>query len=250
LNFPGVQVWTKDHDLLLCREVLSVNPYSAKKNSNERGRLWDRISANLNSTSDVYFSVTKRSVRDHIAVLIKKYKKKMKDEEKASGINPEPTELEQALAEIIEMEEAAETEHQDGDGRRKEKDEADKHKAESMRKLAMEKLGETQKRAVEEGEQDCQKKKRRSGNDTIEYLREKSESDKVLKEEELSLKRKQQELEEKKLTSFLDQQKSMMQLMQEQQQQQQVQTNNIQMMMMQQSQAFMAVLDKLTNKMG
>ncbi|CAH3136099.1 unnamed protein product, partial [Porites lobata] len=129
----------------------------------------------------------------------------MKDEEKASGINPEPTELEQALAEIIEMEEAAETEHQD--------DEADKHKAESMRKLAMEKLGETQKRAVEEGEQDCQKKKRRSGNDTIEYLREKSESDKVLKEEELSLKRKQQELEEKKLTSFLDQQKSMMQLM-------------------------------------
>ncbi|CAH3179702.1 unnamed protein product [Porites lobata] len=87
----------------------------------------------------------------------------MKDEEKASGINPEPTELEQALAEIIEMEEAAETEHQDGDGRRKEKDEADKHKAESMRKLAMEKLGETQKRAVEEGEQDCQKKKRRSG---------------------------------------------------------------------------------------
>ena len=63
----------------------------------------------------------------------------MKDEEKASGINPEPTELDQALADIIEMEEAAETEHQDDDGRRKEKDEADKHKAESMRKMAMEK---------------------------------------------------------------------------------------------------------------
>ena len=235
----------------LCREVLSVNPYSAKKNSNERGRLWERISANLNSTSDVYFSVTKRSVRDHIAVLIKKYKKKMKDEEKASGINPEPTELDQALADIIEMEEAAESEQQDDDGRRKEKDEADKHKAESMRKMAMEKLGETQKRAVEEGEQDClNKKKRRSGNDTIEYLREKSESDKLLKEEELSLRHKQQELEDKKLTSFLDQQKSMMQLMQEQQQQQQVQTNNIQVMMMQQSQAFMALLDKLANKMG
>ena len=118
-----------------------------------------------------------------------------------------------------------------------------------MRKMAMEKLGETQKRAVEEGEQDClNKKKRRSGNDTIEYLREKSESDKLLKEEELSLRCKQQELEDKKLTSFLDQQKSMMQLMQEQQQQ--VQTNNIQVMMMQQSQAFMTLLDKLANKMG
>jgi len=30
-DFPGVQVWTKDHDILLCREVLSVNPLSAKK---------------------------------------------------------------------------------------------------------------------------------------------------------------------------------------------------------------------------
>ena len=34
------------------------------------------------------------------------------------------------------------------------KDEFDKHKAESMRKMAMEKLQETQKRAVEEGDQD------------------------------------------------------------------------------------------------
>ena len=45
----------------------------------------------------------------------------MKDEEKASGINPEPTELDQALADIIEMEEAAESEQQDDDGRRKKK---------------------------------------------------------------------------------------------------------------------------------
>jgi len=30
-DFPGVQVWTRKHDILLCREVLSVNPFSVKK---------------------------------------------------------------------------------------------------------------------------------------------------------------------------------------------------------------------------
>ena len=29
-GFPGVQMWTKEHVILLCREVLSVNPFSAK----------------------------------------------------------------------------------------------------------------------------------------------------------------------------------------------------------------------------
>ena len=49
----------------------------------------------------------------------------------------------------------------------KEKEDTDKQKAESIRKKAMEKLGETQKRAVEEGEQEnYMKKKRRSGNET------------------------------------------------------------------------------------
>ena len=140
-----MQVWTKEHDLLLCREVLSINPYSAKRNCNERSRLLERISANFNSTSGVHFSITKRSVRDHTSVLIKKYKKKIKDEEKASGINPQPTELDQALEEILETEEVAENEQDVDGGKRKEKEEADKHKAENMRRIAMEKLGETAK---------------------------------------------------------------------------------------------------------
>ena len=46
--------------------------------------------------------------------------------------------------------------------------------------MAMEKLGETKKRAVEEGEQENHmKKKRRSGNETISFLREKAESKKA-----------------------------------------------------------------------
>ena len=52
----------------------------------------------------------------------------------------------------------------------------------------MEKLVETQKRAVEEGEQENHiKKKRRSGNETISFLHEKAESEKALREEELAI---------------------------------------------------------------
>ena len=102
-------MWTKEHDNLLCREVLSVNPFSAKKNSNERGKLWEEISTNLNTTSGVRFFVTKRSVRDHLNILIKRYRKKMNAEERSTGVSPEPTELDQALADIIEMEEVAST---------------------------------------------------------------------------------------------------------------------------------------------
>ena len=69
-----------------------------------------------------------------ILQLTKKYKKKIKDEEKASGINPQPTELDQVLEEILEMEEVAENEQDVDGGKRKEKEEADKHKAENMRR--------------------------------------------------------------------------------------------------------------------
>ncbi|XP_068749522.1 MAP7 domain-containing protein 2-like [Montipora capricornis] len=159
----------------------------------------------------------------------------MNAEERSTGVSPEPTELDQALADIIEMEEVASTSQEIDEAVIKEKEDTDKQKAESIRKKAMEKLGETQKRAVEEGEQENHmKKKRRSGNETISFLREKAESEKALREEELAIRRKQQELEEKKLASYLDQQKSMMELMHHQQQQQ--------------SQILMAVVDKLMNQ--
>ncbi|XP_015775733.1 PREDICTED: uncharacterized protein LOC107353857 [Acropora digitifera] len=75
------------------------------------------------------FLVTKRSVRDHLKILIKRYRKKMNAEERSTVLSPEPIELDQALADIIEMDE-----------------DTDKQKAESIRKMAMEKLGETKKR--------------------------------------------------------------------------------------------------------
>jgi len=97
--------WTKERDILLCREILVVNPYTTPKSSTERGNLWGTISGNLNSIDEPRFVVDRRSVRDHLAILIKHFNRRIKDEEKQSDISPEIFEVDQAIMEIIDMEE-------------------------------------------------------------------------------------------------------------------------------------------------
>ena len=41
-------IWTKDHDVLLCREILAEEPYQYKHGSRERGKSWDKIADALN----------------------------------------------------------------------------------------------------------------------------------------------------------------------------------------------------------
>ena len=258
-NRSVVQIWTKQHDILLCREVLAVNPFSARKNSNDRGRLWEVIKRNLNATPEPSFVVTKRGVRDHIGLLKKNFIKKMVKEEKQSGISPEPTELDRAVEQIIEMEESADVEQQVNDAVKKQKEASDREKAENIRKKAMEKLGDTTKRSCEGGSEKTPKKKRKSGNETVEYLREKSENEFLLRQDEMALKKEKNDIEAKKHESFLaqqaavqTQQKEMLEKMHEQQLQFQQQSQGVQMAMLQQqqqqTQAFMVFLEKLIPK--
>ena len=106
----------------------------------------EEVSTNLNSTSNMRFLVTKRSIRDHLKILIKRYRKKMNAEERSTVLSPEPIELDQALADIIEMDEVASTSQEIDEAVIKEKEDTVKQKAESITKMAMEKLGETKKR--------------------------------------------------------------------------------------------------------
>ena len=74
-----------------------------------------KISTCLNSTSAIRFTVNKRSVRDRLTLLINKYREKMNKEEKGSAITrDDETEVEIAVAEIIEKERAADLERKYG----------------------------------------------------------------------------------------------------------------------------------------
>ena len=53
---------TEDHDLCLSQEILSQEPFKAKKGSVTRGNIWDQIANNLNSLEIPRFRVSKPSV--------------------------------------------------------------------------------------------------------------------------------------------------------------------------------------------
>ena len=146
---------------------LVLEPFKAKKGSVARGQIWGQVAANLNSLSVPQFRVKQRSVRERYNLLNEKFKAKMKLEEKASGIETDMSEVEMALEEINEKENAVENYTLD-------KKAADTAKAAEMRKRAM----EGQKRKSEENEvAKPAKSSRRNGGDTIAYFARKKRDD-------------------------------------------------------------------------
>ena len=257
--------WTKDHDLLLVREVLTVDPYSQPKGSRERARLWEEIASNLSAVSEPRFSVSLRSVKDRVnLVLIKKHKRKAAEESKASGIAvDEPSEFDAAIEEICEKAEAAERDQQMISVEKKASAEKEKKQVEDIRAKALEKVGETRKRVVgdevSEEPEKKEKRTRRSGAETMVYLREKSEKEFKIRQEELELKKKEQCAQAKRqeeMTQQLihqqEQQRTMFANLQQQQHQQLQQLSQMQMTIMQQqqqqNQALVAVLQELAKK--
>ena len=110
-------------------------------------------------------------------LLAERTRMKIKNEEKASGISPTRSEVEEALEYLIEKEDACDEIHQNNMNRKD--DMAEREKAEEVWKVAMESLGTTKRRKEDEKENsmDCKQPKRRrsAGSETVAYLREKSD---------------------------------------------------------------------------
>ena len=81
-------------------EMYLFKPWKYKKGS-PRGNVWKQISAPLNDLDHPMFGVTQKSIRDHYNVLEKQQKKRLRDEEKASGISPVHSDFEDAMENII-----------------------------------------------------------------------------------------------------------------------------------------------------
>ena len=243
-------VWSYEHDVMLTREILVVDPFTGtKKGTVARGAKWGEIAANLCEIQHLYFKVDKRAVRDRYSIIATEFKARVRREENATGIDTESTEMtevELALEDIVEREEEAEKTQQEESDSKRAKDVQDRANATEMRCRAMEKLGGTQKRKAEENKQNVPKKKRRSnGNDTLVFIREKNERAMELKKEEIELQRKQLDVESKKHDDFMQ----MMANMQQQQQKQQQEFQASMAMQTKQHNDFMlSIVSKLLNK--
>ena len=189
-------------------------------------------------------------------MLQNRHKKKIRAEDKATGITPdEPTELENLLEQIITLDESAEVEQQEIGREKSRKIQSDRAKAEDVRLKAMEKLRDTQKRQSDEMENNQQKRPRRSGDTAVSYLSEKAEINYELKQEELKMKRDQQEFEKKHMEvavnakrQFQEQQSQLLKVVLQQQQQQSQQTLLLMQQQQQQTKALMNIMERIMDK--
>lgn len=220
-------IWTDEHDVMLCRQILGVDVFNGtKKGTVNRSAKWSEVVEYLSMAEEISFKVDNRAVRDRYNLLSTNLRRKLKKEEKASGIAVEMSEVERALEELMEKEDAAEELRQEGK-MKKLANEKDRGNAEDIRKKAMESLGETQKRKSDEsGGTTPGKKTRSNGSDTIRYLKEKQER-------MVEVETKRLDMEERKMEETTRRHEELMSTMQRQQQQQ---MENFQMMMLQQQQ--------------
>ena len=185
--------WTKDHDLILLKEILLFEPYSQRRGSPERGRLWEQITESLNGQREdkiLAVKVSQRSLRDRFNVLKNNFTKWQREEERASGISPEISEVDECLEDIIERFKERDENQRKENEEKKERAIEDILKTEEMRKRSLETFTESQNRNNEEI---TPKKTRDNGNDTISYLTAKYESEFNLRKEELALRREETE---------------------------------------------------------
>ena len=185
--------WTKEKDEALCKEILLIEPFRYRPRTKESGNAWSQVAEDLNQIKSLQMNVDQRAVRDRFKIIRSHFLHKMRDEESASGISPEMTPVDEALDDIIEREKEFERQHTQEDGAKTAKAEKDRKTGEEMRQESLETFAETRKRKIENGEEDASeapkvRKNRRSGADTLVYLKEKADQEMEYKKEELALK--------------------------------------------------------------
>lgn len=205
-------VWNQEKEVLLCREVLLVEPHRFKEKTRERSQCWQSICNNLLKLPG-FNALTTRGVREKTTNLIERFRRIERDDIASTGTSREIDELDVLLEEIIAKVEEFKNSYDDSN---KKKDK-DKVLGEEVRQMALETYSETRKRSKENNDGNTTSSKRRSsGDSTITYLVQKMQGDQQLREKELALEKERFEFGKQKHEN----QQNMMLIMFSQQQQQ------------------------------
>ncbi len=209
----GIFVWREKHEMFLLREVIIHEPYKFKVGSKERGAAWTAIASELEGGFGM--KVNQRSVREKFGRMIESFKKKEAVERRASGVDVEYSEKDQALLDILErMAECDEINEQERQ-RQTQRQNQDLETAEEMRKRAVERLGETKKRVHNEdgaGGQTPEGKRKKSGQlveilkESVKVTKDREDADREYKEREMRLREQQLNMQQQYQQSLLEQQ--------------------------------------------
>ena len=150
------------------------------------------------------FDVSQRSIRERFQFLFERRKARNREEERASGISPDISDIDKLLDELIELFQTANLER--GNSAKTSADRAalDAERGLDMRRMSMETMGESSKRQASGTDRGREKRSRWVHKDTFEYLNEKltldiewQRKDLELKERVLEVKVKSREYKEK-----------------------------------------------------
>lgn len=84
--YSNVMYWIEEYNIIFCRDVLFENFYKYKKGFFQWSEIWRKIVDILNKCVIFQFNVDYRVIWDYINVLVNKYKKKIRVEERVLGI--------------------------------------------------------------------------------------------------------------------------------------------------------------------
>lgn len=162
---------------------------------NRERRSVSKIANCLSAMKEPSFKVTQRSVRDGYTHMERNHKTKVAQEERASGVTLEETEVDRAMEKIIQLFKEYDQENEKLSDEKKKIAEEDVAKAEEMRRESRETSKETKKRNESESEQSeiLHKKRRASGSDTMNYLKEMGETKGKRQVEEMAMRRQEME---------------------------------------------------------
>ncbi|CAB4025800.1 Hypothetical predicted protein [Paramuricea clavata] len=220
--------WTDEHNEVLIREMFLFQPWNYKKGSQQRGHAWEMISDSLNDLNTPMFGVTQKSVRDHYTLLQKQQKRRLREEEKASGISPEPSEVEIAIEEMIELFRSRDDDDKVLEEKQKENSVAEVGKAVEMRQLSMETLAEREKESLK--------------------VKMKSDVDAQLKREELRLRQIEAEERKQQQNSVTSQQEALTKALTDSIAAQQRQQEQLMHQMQLQNTALLSLMQSITKK--
>ena len=189
------------------REMLSIDLFSHKLGSRERGHAWDLVAATLNLLDG--FAVNQKSVREHFKTISTTYTTQTNKELRKSGEGGEPlSEYDQLIESLIDSQKESNEKFKNLSDNQIAIEIQEKEKGIDIRKQAMERCGQSKKRKSEEGIDSIagadKNKTRRTSGDTFDLLRAKMEADLETKKAERELQQQQQAQFALVLQSFND----------------------------------------------
>ena len=101
--------WTEEKDVMMMKEIVAQGVFQYKFGSRERGNVWNVVVQNLKCHTDLFDGLTERGARDRYTLISRRFKAKISEELKSSGIGGEPqTEYEILLEELVHLSNEAE----------------------------------------------------------------------------------------------------------------------------------------------